>query len=233
MPPLGSGNGGLDWRDVREVIVEKLEALGSEVAVSVYEPSKNYAARPVREPKLGFPELVLMELKQGLEKPKIFRLQKAAYFTNLFTKKGVFKFVPYKYGPYDHVIDIASRHIAEFQSFHGVSSTDEAKHILYAKISSAALDRKLADVMPCIARACSFVNDIQSDHMLECMATICYIVEHSCTTDEASILKGFQEWSYGKADRFSSDEIRSCVGMLAEYGMIERGLTGYHIVASV
>lgn len=229
IPPLGSGNGGLDWRDVRRVIAEKLKDLGPEVAVSVYEPSRNYAARPVREPKLGFSELILMELKQGLERPKNFRLQKAAYFADLFAKKSVFKFVPYKYGPYDHAIDIASRSIAEFQSFHGVSSTDEAKHILYGKISSAAVDRKLAEAEPCIARACSFVNGIQSDHMLECMATICYIVEHSCVADEESILNGFREWSYGKADRFFSDEVHLCIAKLEEQGMIERVLTGYRI----
>ena len=41
LPPLGSGNGGLDWRDVRPIIEDALGAL-PDVDVIVYEPTRQY-----------------------------------------------------------------------------------------------------------------------------------------------------------------------------------------------
>lgn len=43
IPPLGCGNGGLDWNKVKQMIIEKMLSLPLEVVV--YEPSKNFAPK--------------------------------------------------------------------------------------------------------------------------------------------------------------------------------------------
>lgn len=43
IPPLGSGNGGLNWDDVKQVIARQLEPVSSLVEIFIYEPSKNFA----------------------------------------------------------------------------------------------------------------------------------------------------------------------------------------------
>jgi len=44
IPPLGAGLGGLDWRDVRPLILQALEGLGG-VDVQIFEPSRAPAQR--------------------------------------------------------------------------------------------------------------------------------------------------------------------------------------------
>ena len=41
IPPLGSGNGGLIWADVKVLIEQKLSVISKDVQIYIYEPSKN------------------------------------------------------------------------------------------------------------------------------------------------------------------------------------------------
>jgi O-acetyl-ADP-ribose deacetylase (regulator of RNase III) len=85
LPPLGSGNGGLDWREVRPLIVEALEPL-QDVTIIVHEPTKKYQNIQKRE---GIEELtparaLLTELVRrywvlGIE-CTVLEVQKLAYF---------------------------------------------------------------------------------------------------------------------------------------------------------
>ncbi|WP_447412959.1 macro domain-containing protein, partial [Clostridium perfringens] len=59
IPPLGSGNGGLIWADVKALIEKKFELLPEYIKVFIYEPSQNYKAIPKEEPKLSMSALVL------------------------------------------------------------------------------------------------------------------------------------------------------------------------------
>ncbi len=85
LPPLGSGNGGLDWREVRPLIVGALEPL-QDVTIIVYEPTKKYQNVQKREgiEKLTPARALLTELIRrywvlGIE-CTVLEVQKLAYF---------------------------------------------------------------------------------------------------------------------------------------------------------
>jgi len=85
LPPLGSGNGGLDWREVRPLIVEALEPL-QDVTTIVYEPTKQYQNVQKREgiERLTPARALLTELVRrywvlGIE-CTMLEVQKLAYF---------------------------------------------------------------------------------------------------------------------------------------------------------
>lgn len=122
------------------MIEEKLTILSDDVKVYVYEPSQSYIAQPTVEPKLSMSALVLMQMKKQLNKFDTLRLQKTAYFINIFSRQKYFNFKRHKYGPYDNSISIISKNIKEFQKYHNVKSTDEAYTILYNKIVSDTVD---------------------------------------------------------------------------------------------
>lgn len=229
IPPLGSGNGGLIWTDVKTLIEEKLSVISNDVDILIYEPSKNYLTKAIVEPKLSFSALILMLIKNNLEQFNRLRLQKTAYMVNLLSQQKYFNFIRYKFGPYDNAIDVISRSIKEFQDFHNVESTIEAYEIAYRKLISDSIDKKLAFFIPFIKKACEYVNIIRSNKELECIMTILFLIEEGGILSEDEIIIAFHNWSEDKAERFTKSDIIDGVKFLYDNKLIERLLTGYSL----
>lgn len=229
IPPLGSGNGGLPWHEVREVIEEEFVVFTNcdDIHIFVYEPSKNYVAKPILEPKLSLSALILMQIKFRLKKFNTFRLQKASFMMDIFSKKPYFKFAKYKYGPYDHSIDVVSRRIREFQHYYNTSSTEEAYDIAYKKLTSESVDKQLNYYVPFMERAANYVNNIQSDYELECIATLIFLLHLNGAKTEKELVQSFKEWSEDKAKRFSNDDILLAIKKMYDAGIVEKNLVGY------
>jgi O-acetyl-ADP-ribose deacetylase (regulator of RNase III) len=121
LPPLGSGNGGLEWREVRPLIVEALEPL-QEVTIIVYEPTKQYQNVSKREgvEKLTPSRALLTELIRrywvlGIE-CTVLEVQKLAYFLERqITVRGLanplnLDFQANRFGPFSvklrHLLDL-------------------------------------------------------------------------------------------------------------------------------
>lgn len=229
IPPLGSGNGGLVWSEVRGLIERKLNGMSDLVDIFLYEPSKGNSNKPQREPKLSTSALILMEMKENLHRFNALRLQKTAYFTNVVASEEYFVFKAHKYGPYAHSIDIVSRRIREFQNYHETTTTQEAFRILLSELISSNVQRTLDRLTPGIHFACQFVNSIDTDHELECLSTVCYIVSQQGPILEHDIVRAFSEWSSRKSRIFSESEIRTSLEKLCDAGFVEHGLVGYQI----
>lgn len=227
IPPLGSGNGGLIWAEVKCLIEQKLSVLPNDIQVYIYEPSNNYVSPPTVEPKLSTSALVLMEIKNRLNQFDTLRLQKTAYFLNVFSNQVYFNFKRHKYGPYDHSIAIISKDIKEFQKYHNVQSTEESYKILYNKIVSNNVKNKLAQLNPFIEKSTNYVNSIKTNHELECLATIVFLVNEQKVLTQDEILKYFKQWSDDKANRYSEDDIVNAIDKLYNSNIIEKTLTGY------
>lgn len=229
IPPLGSGNGGLIWAEVKALIEQKLSVIPKEVQIYIYEPSQNYISKPTSEPKLSTSALVLMQIKAKLNKFDTLRLQKTAYFLNIFSNEDYFKFKRHKYGPYDNSIAIISRNIKEFQNYHNVKNTEEAYKILYNKIISDRVEKKLIQLNPFIDKSAIFVNSIETNHELECLATIVFLISEKKVLNEREILTEFKQWSTDKASRFSEDDIIQGINKLYKLNIITKTFTGYSI----
>ncbi|WP_240374000.1 macro domain-containing protein [Bacillus piscicola] len=227
IPPLGSGNGGLVWHDVKKLMEEKLAAIDDKVTIYIYEPSQNYKAQPKEEPKLSLSALVLMDIKHHLQKFNKLRLQKTAFYMDVLSGEPYFNFKKHKYGPYDNAIPIISRDIKAFQDYHGVKKTDDAYQILYNKLVSDHVESKLGTLRPFIRGAAALVNKLTSDHELECVATITYLLKDNQELSEDEIVAVFKAWSNDKAERFSEAEIRKGIETLYGAEIIEKTLVGY------
>lgn len=236
IPPLGSGNGGLIWSDVKQLIVQKLSSVNDKVTIYVYEPSKNYKAVSTAEPQLSISALILMKIKFNLlpdsEHFNKVSLQKTAYFMNVLSNTEYFRFVKDKYGPYDHDIEVISKKIKEFQDYHNVKDTNEAYDILMKKLISSEVLQKVKFYTPFIEKAASFTNHFSKREEIEGAGTALFIIQqmHCATTDE--IIDGFKQWSTDKAKRFPKRSIIFAIEELEKAGFIQKTLSGYQIANS-
>jgi O-acetyl-ADP-ribose deacetylase (regulator of RNase III) len=228
IPPLGCGNGGLDWTKVKEIILRNLEAIPDSVEIAVYAPSKYYSSTSVNAPALSFSHLLLMVLKENLNKFNKLRLQKAAYFVNLFSRSNYFKFDEYKYGPYSHSIEILSRDIFEYQR-HFRLTTDGAIRQAISSIISSSVMEKIDQFGEPVLSASILVNSIDGDKELEILSTLLWILQQQPGSDKDQILKSFHEWPKEKDFRFNDEEIACTIDKAEIRGLFEKSLLGYEL----
>jgi O-acetyl-ADP-ribose deacetylase (regulator of RNase III) len=227
IPPLGSGNGGLNWNDVKRIIQERfLPFVSPDVEIFIYEPSKEYRAVSTVEPKLSLSSLILMQIKLNLRKFGDLRLQKTAFFMNLFLKENYFKFIKGSYGPYTKAIDNISKNIKAYQNFHGSISTQEAYKLAYNTLISERIENELKRMLPAIKSAADYVNNIEDDNKLECVATVLFLIQN---TNAENIVTGFKSWSEDKAKRFDEKSIINAIDYLCDTHIVTKTLTGYEI----
>lgn len=138
IPPLGSGNGGLNWNEVRPLIEAAVSGL-EDVQVIVYEPTPKYqnVAKRTGVEKLTPPRALIAELVRrysilGIQ-CTLLEIQKLGYFLErnveeLKLDNGLaFQFTANKFGPY----------------------SDRLKHLLNGLDGSYLhCDKRLADASP-------------------------------------------------------------------------------------
>ena len=228
IPPLGAGNGGLVWAEVRDLMERRLQSVVPYARIFIYEPSRASRSKPVQEPRLSASALVLMEVERRLKKPsdKITQ-QKTCYFINVFLGKPYFKFTRDKFGPYCHPIEVISGNIEEFKEFHHLDSVEEAETILYRKIVSDSVNRKMAELSPAIDAACRYANSAKDTRELEGLATAYFLIDANPGISREALTAEFLRWSPEKAERFNERDVSRLLDRLYDDGMIERDMTGF------
>lgn len=232
IPPLGCGNGGLDWGDVKARIEEKLFPLQGQYLFMVYEPSKGNIQKVNAVPSLNISSLVLMKIKMGLDKATPLRLQNSAYFMDIFLRNHYFKFQKYKYGPYSYSIEKISKEIGEYQKYYGLKSTEDTFQKVYQLICSDKTDKQLDKMDVAIRRAVKLINSIESDMELKGIALILYLVENSKELlGEEEMIEQVKAWTSGEENPFIVENIRLNIKFLEERQLIEKDILGNYRLA--
>ncbi|MDE5679740.1 MAG: macro domain-containing protein, partial [Lachnospiraceae bacterium] len=84
IPPLGCGNGGLIWAEVKNIIENKIAGVSDKYDFVIFEPSVSYKAIPKKPPQISVSGLVLLDIRLNLKRFNGIRLQKAGYLVNFF-----------------------------------------------------------------------------------------------------------------------------------------------------
>lgn len=112
IPPLGCGNGGLDWNEVRPAIEKALNSI-SNLQIFLFEPSNMVYKKKERKPKKKANITPVRAMFLSIfEKYKELGFQlsfieahKLIYFLQRFGEPLNLTFEKNRYGPYSHIID--------------------------------------------------------------------------------------------------------------------------------
>lgn len=231
IPPLGAGNGGLPWVDVRREI-EKAFATLPDVRALVYEP--NGAPHPAelavetKRPAMTPARAALMKLLSvhqglgyGLGKLEV---QKLVYFLGAAGRplpKIVFE--KYPYGPYCDTL----RHVLERMEGHfirGLGDGSGEAEIVPVPEAIAAADEFLSaaqdDIGAQVNRIAQLISGFETPYGLELLSTVHWVAEHEDAHDAESAIKQVHAWSPRKKAAFQPRHIRIAWDRLQSTGWL-------------
>ena len=236
IPPLGCGNGGLDWKQVR-ALIEQAFASMPDVSVQLFEPmgspaSESMINRTVK-PKLTVARALFIKLLD-LYKVAGYRLsrlevQKLAYFLQTSGEPLRLTFLAHRYGPYaDNLNHVLSRLDGHYlQGFGDNTETAEAATIGLVDGAVAEVDSFLGalDAAASVARlnrVKQLIEGFETPYGMELLATVHWASTHveNPPASEEDAVKLVHTWSQRKADLFTPRHITITYQRLREQGWL-------------
>ena len=217
LPALGSGNGGLNWREVRPLIEDALGDL-ADVSVIVYEPTTTYqnVGKPEGIEKLTPARALLAELVRRYGVPgfecTLLEVHKLVY---LLQRKLVelgldnpfrLDFTANKFGPYapvlSHLLDgldgsylHCEKRIADAGPLDTIWFEDAKKDSLALFLTSQA-----RQYLPALEATATWIDGFESPLGMELLATVDWLLDHDrVEPTSAGIRRGLHGWLGGGA----------------------------------
>lgn len=218
IPPLGAGNGKLEWIEVRTQIEAALAGLDTDILV--FEPTEKYQ-NTVKRNGVGnltparalIAELVRQYWILGME-CSLLEVQKLAWFLERSVEQlGLpsldLRFQAHKYGPYanrlQHLLDgldgsylHCDKRLADASPFDVIWFEDSRREYLQAYLNSEA-----KQYLPALEATAALIDGFESPFGMELLATVDWLIfKEGMSLTIPSIRTGLQHWhSQAAADR--------------------------------
>ncbi len=219
LPPLGCGNGGLDWAVVRPLIESAFKGF-EDVNVIVFEP--NGAPEPekviVRTPRPTMTRaraMLVRLLRQYLlpgDTASLLEVQKLAYFVHETGELPGMTFAKQKYGPYAETLN----HMLKDMEGHFTRGFGDGSRTAHIRLMEGAIEEADAllendmDAQKRLSNVSKLIEGFETPYGMELLATVHWIMtnETSSIADAEIISKHIREWSERKGNLFVPDHIR-------------------------
>ncbi len=239
IPPLGCGLGGLDWKQVKPLIMKAFESL-TDVKVSLFEPSGAPATKtmakdesvpamtPSRAALIGLmrnylaaimdPFITLLEVHKLL-----YFLQEAGEPLNLNYEKGY-------YGPYAenlrHVLNrLEGHYISGFGD--GADQPDIQIELLdTAYEASVQYLKNSEDTLERFNRVAKLIEGFETSYGMELLATTHWVVRHEGAKNKKGVIKMIYKWSDHKK-KFKKEHIEIAIQTLVRNQWLDTQISSH------
>ncbi|TFI72245.1 macro domain-containing protein [Carnobacterium divergens] len=147
IPPLGSGNGGLNWNLVKELITDSLEELSNKVVIEVFEPAES-VENIKKEPESNFKTLCILYISERIEPPRLIKLKNALKLIEILSNKDI-------------VIknfDKETKIIANLKKYYHITSNEVLYSLIKTKLISDTIENLEKNFKPIADEAIRIVN---------------------------------------------------------------------------
>ena len=228
LPPLGCGNGGLDWSEVRPLIEQKLAPL-ADVRFVVFAPIPE-AEPPEQEAiptDLTEARATMMVVFAELEKffgGHLTRLsaQKLAYFMQVMGVDFGLHFVKEQFGPYSETLSMAFKSMEAKRYITGYS--EEEGTVVVTQATLAASDEFLKaqgiDVSPIVNNLSLLIEGYESPYGMELLSSVHFLFATEGISTQPEMSDALEAWNDHKRESFSRAAVDAALIRLNDDGYI-------------
>jgi O-acetyl-ADP-ribose deacetylase (regulator of RNase III) len=228
VPPLGCGNGGLDWNDVRPRIEQAFSEV-PEVAVRLFDPEgapkademKVATKRPLMTPGRAVILALLSRYALPGYRLTLLEIQKLAYFLQEAGQPLSLDFQKQKYGPYAETMHhVLQRMEGHFVRGYGDRSRDVSLHLFPDAVREAEqFLTNDCETLERLARVSDLIEGYETPYGLELLSTVHWIAMHEipeAKTNPEFAVAGVHAWNDHKRKTFTPERITSAWDRLHE-----------------
>ncbi|MGT4819539.1 toxin-antitoxin system antitoxin DNA ADP-ribosyl glycohydrolase DarG [Escherichia coli] len=224
IPPLGAGNGSLNWPDVRAQIESALGDL-QDVDILIYQPTEKYqnvakstGVKKLTPARAAIAELVRRYWVLGME-CSLLEIQKLAWLLQRAIEQHQqddilkLRFEAHYYGPYapnlNHLLNAldgtylkAEKRIPDSQPLDVIWFNDQKKEHV-----NAYLNNEAREWLPALEQVSQLIDGFESPFGLELLATVDWLLSRGeCQPTLDSVKEGLHQWPAG--ERWASRKLR-------------------------
>jgi len=230
LPPLGCGNGGLDWAVVQPRIHAALNGI-PDVSILVYEPKGAPEAKEMRvftkRPKMTPGRAALIGTIERYTIPgydlSLLEIQKLAYFLQSAGEPLKLDFIKGKYGPYaENLNHVLQRIEGHFIRGYGDRSSINSKISLLSGASEEAENfiQLHPETLERLERVSTLIDGFETPYSMELLSTVHWVAQEenvAAKHDTAKIVASVWAWSDRKRAIFKEAHIKTAFERLQEH----------------
>lgn len=231
IPPLGCGNGGLDWAVVKPLIVDAFADLPT-VAVLIFEPVGAPTVAPVQVstqcPKMTRGRALVIALldRYGIPGYRLGRLeaQKLAYFLQVAGEPLRLKYVKHHYGPYadnrNHVLQHIEGHY--IQGYGDRSEQSQINVLPQGRAAAAAFLAADDEAHRRLEQVSQLIEGFETPYGMEMLATVHWVAQENpqAAVDVETAIAEVQAWSERKRHLFKPQHLKKAWQRLKDQGWL-------------
>jgi O-acetyl-ADP-ribose deacetylase (regulator of RNase III) len=234
LPPLGCGNGGLDWAVVGPMIEQALSGL--EIDIQIFEPSKEVLARLESEaagkqvkltPARAMMLRLLYHYRQLGEYASEFAAEKLMYFLQRVGEPQLqLEFQKHFYGPYSgkvrHVLHALNGQYINGSSLKNNRPFDplELKADRINEVDRFIEEKTSLEQQKRLDILLELLDGFQSPAGLELLASLDFLIAEKKTLDTAVLSDALKDWSPRKKRLFTDHQIAVALKRLKAFQSI-------------
>jgi O-acetyl-ADP-ribose deacetylase (regulator of RNase III) len=232
IPPLGSGLGGLDWSEVRPLIVSAF-AKSPDVKVIIFEPNASLDVRatssskdvpimtPGRAALVGLMQRYLAALMDPFV--TLLEIHKLMYFTQESGEKLRLQYTKAPFGPYAenlrHVLRQIEGHLISGYADGGDAPTKQLELVPKAAVDAQAFLKDRPETQAHLDRVFDLVEGFETAMGLELLSTVHWVATREQAKSVEDVVAKTYEWGDRKK-QFSERQIAMAYNVLREKGWL-------------